>query len=142
MARKSGATTPFPGMDDAAAALMRAAPGMLSAARCGFHAQDRILGETEDYARHWFERRHAAWRSGAELAARMADGGLADPAAGLAAVVQWQRESLDRIAHDLSEGAGVTMRCASHLARGGAEIGEEAVTGALRAAIAPKKADG
>ncbi|GEM_PF-6939526 len=138
MAQKSTRSLPAPDMAEAMKSLAAAVPAMVPAARLGFHAQDRVLRDMEQLTQHWIDRRHEALRSAAELAGRMSNGELADPAAAAQAVSAWQQQSAQRIAHDLREGTEVAMRCASHLARGGAEMGEQALASAARNAVPHK----
>lgn len=139
MAQKATRAQPGLDMAEAMKSLLAVAPAMVPAARHGFHAQDRVLRDMEQFMQHWIDRRHEALRSAAELAGRLSNGELADPAAAAQAIGAWQQESAQRIAHDLREGTEVAMRCASHLGRGGAEVGEEALSSAARKAVPDKR---
>ena len=135
--RSRGQSAPDPG--EALRSFLAVVPAMVPAARHGFHAQDRVLRDMEQFTQHGVDRRHEALRSAAELAGRLSNGELADPAAAAQAIGAWQQDSAQRIAHDLREGSEVAMRCASHLGRGGAEVGEEALSNAARNAVPDKR---
>lgn len=99
-----------------------------------WEAQEEILNETENFARHWFERRHTATRTALETARNVAQNGPADPAASVQAISEWQTRSMERVAEDFKDWFEMCSNCASHLAREEMEAGEEGLKKAAKTA--------
>lgn len=89
-------------------------------------AQERIVSETEAFARHWFARRHEAAKSALEACEQAAAANPLDASGALEAFREWQAHSAERMAADLREWVDLWARCAGHLVRG--EIGASAET--------------
>lgn len=90
--------------------------------------QDAILAETEAYVRDWFDRRHAAVRTGMELVEELRGDAGRTPGAALQAVGAWQAESLGRLSEDARQFGELWTRCAWLLA--GAQLGSGAFAAA------------
>lgn len=101
--------------------------------------QDQMLGEMEEFSRHWFERRHEALRRATELAQHLGENQMRDPATSAQAISEWYAGSLERITHDAREGAELTARCAGHLVRGGTQVGHDAVSSTTQAMTPRRK---
>ncbi|MDR9393630.1 hypothetical protein [Roseovarius sp. SYSU LYC5161] len=97
-----------------------------------WEAQENILNETERFARHWFERRHAATRTALEAAHDVARNGSSDPTMMIKAITDWQAHSMERIAADIEDCAELFSRCAGHVTRAETEAGEEGLEEAAR----------
>lgn len=74
--------------------------------------QDSLLEEAETFARHWFERRHAATETAIEALHEAKSNGAADPAQAMRAITDWQRGAFERLAADMQEWTALCMRCA------------------------------
>jgi len=108
-----------------------------------WQAQENILSETERFARHWFERRHAATLTALDTARNVTKCGASDPAAAVKAVSDWQAHSLERIAEDVGEWLDLFAQCTAHMSRAEAEAGAEGLDAAnrtMKAAAATKEA--
>lgn len=89
-------------------------------------AQERILTEAEDFARHWFARRHEAALGALRACEQAARVNPADAAGALQAFRDWQARSAERMAEDMREWAELWARCATHLVN--SEVGAGAET--------------
>ena len=88
-------------------------------------AQEKILDESESFARHWFERRHEAARTGLGAARDAVSGDGPDPAAMMKVVADWQHHSAERMAEDTREWFDMLFRCASFVSETEAGAAEE-----------------
>ena len=65
--------------------------------------QQEMAGQTETFARHWFERRQEAAETGLEALREMNANSGADPMAALRVITDWQRGSFKRLNADLQD---------------------------------------
>jgi hypothetical protein len=65
--------------------------------------QQEMAGQTETFARHWFERRQEAAETGLEALREMSAANGADPMAAMRAITDWQRGSFERLNADLRD---------------------------------------
>lgn len=72
--------------------------------------QDALLKEAETFARHCFERRHAATETAIEALHAIKSNGTADPAQAMRALTDWQRGSFERMITDMQEWTALCMR--------------------------------
>ncbi|MCV2871654.1 hypothetical protein OEZ71_05040 [Defluviimonas sp. WL0050] len=96
-------------------------------ARHFWEIQEQLLCEAEEFSQHWFARRHTAARSALKASEAAAGNTVANPAAVMKALSEWQLHSAERIAQDMQEWAGFCARCAGHLAKAEVETGQEAL---------------
>lgn len=105
-----------------------------------WEAQEKILDESETFARNWFERRHEATRSAMSAAKGVTRAGSTDPATAARALADWHSRSLERMAEDLRDWFDMCSRCAGHLTRAEIEAGEDALNAAARQAPSARPA--
>lgn len=84
-------------------------------------AQEKILSETEAFARHWFARRHEAAQEALKACEAAAEANPADAAGTVQVFRDWQAKSAERMASDMREWVDLWARCAGHLVSG--EVG-------------------
>ena len=87
-------------------------------------AQDRILDETEAYAKAWFARRHEATQSALETMQNIHGNGT-DPSGALQAMADWQQGSLKRLTEDMQQWVELCTTCAGRIAEAEVEAGKE-----------------
>ncbi len=90
-----------------------------------WEAQDAILSETEDFAKHWFERRHIATRSALHTARNLMGNGSSDPAGAMKELANWQQHSAQRIAEDFKEWFELCSTCTGLLTSAEQEASSE-----------------
>jgi len=74
--------------------------------------QDDLLKEAESFARHWFERRHAATETAIKALHTVTSDGKPDPTQAMRAMTDWQRGSFERMMADMQEWTALCMRVA------------------------------
>jgi hypothetical protein len=89
-------------------------------------AQDCVLEDAEAYSRAWFERRHVAAQSALD-ALRTAAGNGADPATAMQTMVEWQQQSVRRMADDLQQWVDLCTRCAARVTDAGMAASKESL---------------
>lgn len=104
-----------------------------------WQAQEDILGETEAFARHWFERRHTATRTALETARKISEKGPSDPVGAIQAMADWQAHSMERMAEDLREWLDLWSRCAAHMTRAEVETGQEGLEKLAKSAASTRR---
>ena len=90
-----------------------------------WQAQHDILQEAATFADGWFDRRQHAARSARDAAETMAGDG-ADPSQAMRGVMDWHRDTLDRMAEDMQAWTEFCTRCAGHMGTTEIEAGKEA----------------
>ena len=65
--------------------------------------QQEMAGQTETFARHWFERPREAVETGLEALREMSSANGADPMVAMRAITDWQRGSFERLNADLRD---------------------------------------
>ncbi|MRU14758.1 hypothetical protein FDP25_04855 [Roseovarius sp. A21] len=101
--------------------------------------QDKMLSDSEVFAKHWFERRHTATRTALETAKDIAETGPSNPAAAVKAITDWQAHSMGRIAEDFREWSNLCARCAAHMGRAELEAGEDGLKQVAKSAGSTKR---
>lgn len=104
-----------------------------------WQAQKDILGETETFSRHWFERRHTATRTALETAKDISANGSSDPVHAMRSVAEWQKQSMERIAEDTREWFDFCARCAGRFGRAELEAGEDSLEEIAKSAKPTKR---
>ena len=84
-------------------------------------AQEKMLEETEAFARHWFERRHEAVRAALETARNVSEANPSEPTEAIQNLAEWQRNSAARLVADAQEWFEIMTRCATYVAETEAE---------------------
>ena len=97
-------------------------------------AQEKMLEETEVFAKHWFERRHEAVRSALQAARTASSANPSDPSKALQSMADWQRNSAERLVADAQEWFETVTRCAAYVAETEAEAVEKTVDDVTSAA--------
>ena len=92
-----------------------------------WESQERILSETESFARSWFARRHAATQAALEACEKAAEANPTDAPAALQALRDWQAHSAERIAEDMREWVELWSRCAGYVVKAEVDAGSEAL---------------
>ncbi|MFA3920821.1 phasin family protein [Ruegeria hyattellae] len=90
-------------------------------------AQEKMLGEAEVFAQHWFERRHEAVRTALQAARSASSANSSDPSNALQNMAEWQRHSAERLVADAQEWFETVARCAAYVAESEAEAVEKTV---------------
>lgn len=103
-----------------------------------WQAQDRMLAEAEKLSSAWFKRRHEATQSAMHASQEIATDGMADPAAAMKVMADWQAHSMERVAEDAKDCMELMTRCASAAATNEAEAMDEAATAAKKSAKTSK----
>ncbi|WP_343079689.1 hypothetical protein [Ostreiculturibacter nitratireducens] len=134
MAKPESDTNPVAEMVRQAQEFLAANPMIGPQVRQFWDAQENILNEAEQYAHHWFERRHEATQTALEAAKRMTSVSASDPAHAMTALAEWQTHSLERLAEDVQEWVTMCSRCAGYLTASELEAGKEAVEETARKA--------
>lgn len=102
-------------------------------------AQDRILDETEAYAKAWFARRHEAAQAALDVVHRInGDGG--DASATLQAMTDWQQGSVKRLAEDMQQWIELCTTCAGRIAQAEVAAGREGADALARRSQSAAKA--
>lgn len=127
MAKKQSETTATPDFARQALAAFSVNPLAGPQVHQFWEVQERILGEAEDFSRHWFERRHEAARAALRTTAALFEDGRPNPGAAVKAMQDWQTHSAERIAADIREWVDLCSRCAGHLANGEVSANQEAL---------------
>ncbi|MCL3882943.1 hypothetical protein [Marivita sp. GX14005] len=99
-----------------------------------WEAQDLMLKEAEKFASSWFERRHEATQSALKAATDADNTDLRHPAVAMQAMLDWQKNSMERMAEDLSEWSAMMSRCAGIWTSNETEAMEETEANAKRTA--------
>lgn len=90
-------------------------------------AQEKLLAETQRFTQHWFERRHEAIRSGLATARAATTAPQNDPGAAMTAMVDWQKQSAERLAEDAKEWFETMSRCAEYVVSTETEVLEDSM---------------
>jgi hypothetical protein len=96
--------------------------------------QDKILNETEQFYRHWFERRHETAKTAMQTAKAISSKAMSDPAAAMTAITDWQTHSMQRLVEDSQECAELFSRCSAHMVNEELQATEEVTRISTRAA--------
>lgn len=107
--------------------MMAMNPAWLGQVEQFWRAQDGVLDEAEAYSSAWYARRHAAVRSALQILREM-NGRSADPAAGLQAISEWQRHSVERMTEDMQHFLSLCAHCAGRIASAESELAEDILT--------------
>lgn len=100
--------------------------------------QEHLLGESEEFMHHWFERRHEATRTALVAARKTTSDEGGNPAEAMQTITEWQRQSMERMVEDAREWLDTVQRCASYVSASEVEAAEEVLEGAKKAAKATK----
>ncbi|OSQ42927.1 hypothetical protein [Marivita geojedonensis] len=76
--------------------------------------QDTILNETQRFAAHWFARRHQAVQSSLNTARALTTGEARDPLSAVTLLMDWQKQSTERMIDDAQDWFETFSRCAEH----------------------------
>ncbi|WP_170476263.1 phasin family protein [Ruegeria arenilitoris] len=90
-------------------------------------AQEKMLEEAENFAQHWFERRHEAVRSALKAARTASSANAGDPSKAMQTITEWQRHSAERLIADAQEWFETVARCAAYAAETEAEAVEKTI---------------
>ncbi|WP_297616269.1 hypothetical protein [uncultured Roseicyclus sp.] len=123
MTRKS--TTHIGDMMDQARAVLSANPAIAPQMAQFWKAQDQMLQDAETYSQAWFARRHVAIKSALDALGKSDGAGGIDPARSVQLALEWQRQSLQRMADDMQQWMTLCTRCAGHMTEAEIEAGKE-----------------
>jgi len=87
--------------------------------------QDKILGDFEELAQKWCERRHEANRTAVEATKAMSKNGGNDLPEAMRLMNEWLTKSMARLSEDARDNYEFCMRCTNHLANEGMAAGEQ-----------------
>ncbi len=90
--------------------------------------QDNLLNESQRFTQHWFERRHAAVRSGLDAARAISRESLSNPMTAITLLSDWQKHSAERLAEDAQEWFETMSRCAEYAIKTEAETLDETLS--------------
>lgn len=103
--------------------MMEATPAAGIQAREFWERQERILAESETFARAWFGRRNEATQAAVHACEKLAGSGSGNPQSVIEVLSEWQRGSLDRMATDAREYGELLARCSGLLFAGSDSAG-------------------